>query len=1209
MIRNTLVAIKNIRYPHNSFLCDEGNDPGLRRLCFDLGIHYITRKDNKDAKAGNINNALFTAATGDICVILDPDHQPLPNFLDTVLPFFENEKVGFVQIVQAYANSDASFIAKGAAQQTYGFYGPLMMGMNCYGTVQALGANCTFRREALDSIGGHAPGLAEDMHTAMRLHAEGWESVYVPQILTHGLVPATLPAYYKQQLKWSRGTFELLMTVFPILFSSFSWRQKLHYFLLPLHFASGIITLIDLSIPVIALLTGFTPIHIDFSTFLLSVTPFAASVILIRQYSQKWHIEKHENGLHIRGGITLLGTWWIHILGFVYTLFRIEVPYIATPKDDKPTNNLLLSLPNIIACIICIGAVYYGLSYDWTPYSLYMAFFAASNATLLLIFILAGQHQLFYSLKRTLTRFNYLSVIRTPILNFTNKIYPSTYNILQQGAPIFIPLIFICCCSANLASNLPLFKNIEANEQNIKNVGGYYVGLYSPDIQDYNSLIHLQTIEQSIQSKFNIVSIYEFWGPESLENFPDEILTKIAKKGAIPMITWEPYVSSFPERADRPELRYEQKGLAAISEGKFDDYLQQFALKIRAYDKPVFIRFAHEPDNPAYPWSKTGKNTPEEYKAAWRKVVSTFAALGVHNVTWIWNPWDPGTFNEYYPGDQYVDWIGITSLNYGKASDNGKWRSFSEIYDPFRSDILRMKKPVMLAEFGSTDYGGNKTEWINTSLQTIANKYKEVRSIVFFNSNKDKNWITNWRPDDSTQFIDWTITDPKAIAASVSQISANNLVFTLQSLSKQTSAHNVAINQSVIGGPGNFQLVVKGKPFYIKGIAYNPMHSWRDGHYPLTRKQVDSDFKMIKEMGGNTIRRYHPSIYDKNILTSAEQHDLKVVYGFWFDPDVDYYRDTLKVQEYIELVEEKVIKFRDSPAVLAWTLGNETSGLLKKKFNQPYLGIVRRAYISMIEKLAQRIHALDPNRPVITALEHSWQLPGELVSYHQLAPSIDIIGINSYYDEQISKVKSLVTEFDKSRPYIISEFGPSGYWNPEYTTIDKNKELVEEDDIQKAELYTKEWHNYVLNYKGYNLGGFAFSWKDRYEGTATWFGLTDFRGRKKPALLAMKNAWLNQTKAFPLPKVTIVGPNFRVLPGKEYKFIAHFKSSRKLRVEWKLYKDDYVQELAHIKEIKDSSSVYLTIPKGVNRCRLYAYVYDENGNVTTASKTINIFRY
>jgi cellulose synthase (UDP-forming) len=196
MFEQTLKAMVAVTYPHKNYLCDEGNDPVLKKLCEDLGVIHVTRSTHENAKAGNINNAL-TQSTSEFCVILDPDHIPNPDFLDHVLDPFENPKVGYVQIVQAYYNQVESFVARAAAEQTYMFYGPFMEAMSDFGTAQAIGANCTFRRSALESIGGHAPGLTEDMHTSMLLHAKGWESVYVPKVLSRGLVPSNLSSILK----------------------------------------------------------------------------------------------------------------------------------------------------------------------------------------------------------------------------------------------------------------------------------------------------------------------------------------------------------------------------------------------------------------------------------------------------------------------------------------------------------------------------------------------------------------------------------------------------------------------------------------------------------------------------------------------------------------------------------------------------------------------------------------------------------------------------------------------------------------------------------------------------------------------------------------------------------------------------------------------------------------------------------------------------
>lgn len=392
MIVETLTAIQAITYPHETYLCDEADDPYLRELCGKLGVHHVTRTVKINAKAGNINNALGISK-GELCVVLDPDHVPFPNFLDPIVSHFDNPEVGYVQIVQAYKNNDEGLIAKGAAQQTYQFYGPMMMTMNKYGTVLAIGANCTFRRTALDSIGGHAAGLAEDMHTSMQLHAKGWKSVYVPAVLARGLVPSTLSAYYKQQLKWSRGVFDLFVHVYPKLFTRFTWQQKLHYGVIPLHYMSGFIFLINFLIPIISLILGVSPMHIDLTDFGLIVLPMAACIVLIRHFVQWWVMEDEERGFHVVGGLLMIGTWWIFILGFLYTLSGKKIPYDPTPKDGNEANNWPLNIPNLVVLGTSLAAIVYGLYQDLNPYNIIMAGFAGVNCFFMCFTIAASRQQ------------------------------------------------------------------------------------------------------------------------------------------------------------------------------------------------------------------------------------------------------------------------------------------------------------------------------------------------------------------------------------------------------------------------------------------------------------------------------------------------------------------------------------------------------------------------------------------------------------------------------------------------------------------------------------------------------------------------------------------------------------------------------------------------------------------------------------------------
>ncbi|QEC77668.1 glycosyltransferase family 2 protein [Mucilaginibacter ginsenosidivorax] len=466
MILETLTAIQNITYPHETYLCDEANDPYLKEVCGQLGVHHITRVKKTDAKAGNINNAL-AQSSGELCVVLDPDHVPFPEFLDPIVSHFDNPEIGYVQVVQAYYNQRIGWIAKGAAQQTYHFYGPMMMCMNSYGTVQAIGANCTFRRTALESIGGHAAGLAEDMHTAMQLHAKQWKSVYVPQVLARGLVPATLSAYYKQQIKWSRGVFELLVTSYVKLFTKFTWRQKIHYGLLPFFYLSGFIFLINFSIPVLSLFMNVYPLKMDFSDFLVISVPFITSVILIRHFVQEWVMEDNERGFHAVGGLLLIGTWWIFILGFIYTIIRKNVPYIPTPKDVKDEKNLKNNLPNIAVLVISLSAIACGLYSDWSPFTLFMSAIALLNCLFMVFMLIASSElklQMFLGNHNTM--FNIVSNVKTGKKHFwllRRRVYTGVRKVN------LILTVFVICISVYVS------REDTDNGADVGNAGNYSV--------------------------------------------------------------------------------------------------------------------------------------------------------------------------------------------------------------------------------------------------------------------------------------------------------------------------------------------------------------------------------------------------------------------------------------------------------------------------------------------------------------------------------------------------------------------------------------------------------------------------------------------------------------------------------------------------------------------------------------------------------------
>ncbi len=335
MFERTLEALRRVRYPHTTYLLDDTRDPRFGELARRMGAVHLELLDLPGAKAGKVNAAL-ARTTEEFVLVLDPDHIPFPEFLDRVLGHFQDPGVGFVQVAQAYHNAGESFTARAAAEQTFGFYGPVMQGMHGTGTAVAIGANCTFRRKALESIGGHGIGLAEDLVTSLRLHAAGWRSVYVPEVLARGLVPSDLGSFLKQQLKWARGVYEVLFTEVPAGWRGLSVHQRLAYLMIGSYYLVGLTALIYLLVPLVFFWTGVQPADMDFTEFLNRGVPVALLGAGIYLFTQRWLCDPaRERGLHWRGMLLKVGAWNIYLLGLVLALLRVKVPYIPTAKERR----------------------------------------------------------------------------------------------------------------------------------------------------------------------------------------------------------------------------------------------------------------------------------------------------------------------------------------------------------------------------------------------------------------------------------------------------------------------------------------------------------------------------------------------------------------------------------------------------------------------------------------------------------------------------------------------------------------------------------------------------------------------------------------------------------------------------------------------------------------------------------------------------------
>ncbi|MCJ8208847.1 glycosyltransferase [Mucilaginibacter sp. RS28] len=1149
MIVETLSAIQQITHPHETYLCDEADDPYLREVCRQLGVHHITREIKIDAKAGNINNAL-RFCKGELCVVLDPDHVPNPDFLDHVVDHFNDENVGYVQVVQAYKNHDISWVAKGAAQQTYQFYGPMMMTMHAYGTAQAIGANCTFRRSALDSIGGHAAGLAEDMHTSMQLHAKGWKSVYVPVVVTEGLVPATLSAYYKQQLKWSRGVFELLVTSYIKLFTKFNWRQKLHYGLLPLFYLSGFVFLINFIVPIISLTIGAYPLKVDFSAFALVSLPFVTSVIAIRHYVQRWVMEENEQGFHIIGGFLLIVTWWVFIVGFIYTIIRKKVPYIPTPKDIADEKNLLINIPNISIFILSAAAIAFSLYTDLNPYNLIMAGMAAINCCFMVFSVMISQQFAFRTYKQTKPIITAIAkrvkALKVSFWFFRRRLYSGARSVA------FMFVILAVCASLFEFK----YKSRDSNkERPIKRERVFLSGIFYPAAQGgITSINNVQTLQTAQHVHFGLISAYIPWG-DSSSCFPSKtMLDSIYANHSVPMITWEPWQKLFKHGgiAVKDTLVFSH-----ILKGQFDKYIDRFALHLKATRQPVFLRFAHEADNPFYPWSQRGGNTPAQFKAAWKYVHQRFDKLGVYNVAWVWNPWKPQNVEKYFPGDDYVDWIGVTGLNFGSHNPGGKSYGFAQLYTPYhRLALTRRNIPVMIAEFGALNQDSLQRQWLQQARKDIATQFGEVQGLVLFNTAFDHNI-----PDGSTGVLNWTVADAgvlKSVFKNSTKIDGERALTNASPAANSNAYFSKTLDS-------------------IRGVIYAKQRYWYKNPAPLTKKVIRTDFTMIKNVGANTIKIFGPNhYYDRSTTEVAKNTHLNILYCFWLPDAANFTRDSTILNAFAKVVISNIRSKRTDPAIKSWNLGNTPLQQLKALYLQPQLFAAQEKYIRWLAGLVAAIKKEDPSRPLTMDLIADPSLLPLSARLHESIPQIDGFGL------RVNNLIDTTMIHDICVPYFFSYIRPKQY-----------KKVT-----------------------GLKKGAVVEEWQDQQtDNNIDFDGLNDMWGRQKPELALLSKLWNGHELPNNLPQVKILRPAATTLPGALLTYhalvyqnnewqLANPRTSA-LTFEWRLLELDQYGHVTSMTSVGNGASIKLSIPENAGQYRLLLTGV-KGAQATLAISTLNL---
>lgn len=367
VVERTIRAAKKINYPNfkiyvlnDGFVAKKENWHDIQLLAEREQVGCFTREIPGGAKAGNINNAL-KHTDGELLVVFDADMEAKEEFLQKIVPYFQNSRVGFVQSPQYYKNYYKNTITAGAWEQQEFFFGPIMRGKEKSNAAFICGTNFAVRRVALEEVGGmNEKNIAEDFLTSLAIHQKKWISYYVPDVVAEGLAPEDLYSYTKQQKRWARGTLEVLFGHNPIFKRGLSLRQRVEYLSSALFYFNGIIVLIDMIMPLIYLTTGIMPVAATTTSFAIFFIPFMAGN-LFTLYTIG------EGSLTFRAISFTQSSWYLQLQALFSVLFRRKMSFAVTSKQGLSGDFRSLAYPHIlyagsVVIAVVIGVLREGLS-------------------------------------------------------------------------------------------------------------------------------------------------------------------------------------------------------------------------------------------------------------------------------------------------------------------------------------------------------------------------------------------------------------------------------------------------------------------------------------------------------------------------------------------------------------------------------------------------------------------------------------------------------------------------------------------------------------------------------------------------------------------------------------------------------------------------------------------------------------------------------
>jgi exo-beta-1,3-glucanase (GH17 family) len=398
----------------------------------------------------------------------------------------------------------------------------------------------------------------------------------------------------------------------------------------------------------------------------------------------------------------------------------------------------------------------------------------------------------------------------------------------------------------------------------------------------------------------------------------------------------------------------------------------------------------------------------------------------------------------------------------------------------------------------------------------------------------------------------------------------------------------------VTGSQGNWTLTVNGAPWQVKGITYGPPAQAADGY-----------MRDLKNMGVNTIRVWGVDQTNTPILIdTAARYGIKVVVGEWLNQGADYVNDTAYMNSVKATILSDVNLLKGHQGVLMWDVGNEVILTMQDHgLSAADVEARRVGYAKFVNQLADAIHGADANHPVTSTDAYTGAWP----YYKQYSPSLDLMAVNSY--GAIGNVYNDWVAGGYTKPYIVTEGGPSGEWE---VPNDVNGVPTEPTDLQKRDGYTASW-NAVNAHPKVDLGVTEFHYGIENDFGGIWLN-TFTGGWKRLGYAALQKAYTGQAPANTAPEINsmTVSNQTAVPAGGTFTVNAGVTDPNGDYIRYNLmYSNKYVSGggtgLLNV-DFTDNGNGSFTVkaPDQLGVWKVYVYAYDGQGNVGIETKSIKV---